>query len=267
MWHNQTKIDKMIHQFQELMADILSNPMSSLFIVLNIILLECLLSVDNAAVLATMVMDLPEEKRNKALRYGIIGAYVFRGLALIFATLLVQIWWLKPIGGIYLMWMTYSYFKNRSTESGGGEENSVDKKGSWLYRVTVNYIGVFWATIAMVEIMDMAFSIDNVFAVVAFSKNMILICFGVFVGILAMRFISQGFVKLLEKYKFLETCAFVVIGILGLKLFASLLVHYVPSLSWIDSELFDWIMSGVTLLVFLLPIMTHKLFNWPKSKN
>jgi predicted tellurium resistance membrane protein TerC len=50
--------------------------------------------------------------------------------------------------------------------------------------------------------MDMAFSIDNVFAAVAFTPNIILVCIGVFIGILAMRFIAQWFVKLMEKYNF-----------------------------------------------------------------
>ena len=54
-------------------------------VVLNLIVIESLLSVDNAAVLATMVMDLPKEQREKALKYGILGAYVFRGLCLYFA--------------------------------------------------------------------------------------------------------------------------------------------------------------------------------------
>jgi predicted tellurium resistance membrane protein TerC len=70
-----------------------------LFIILNLILIESLLSVDNAAVLATMVLDLPPSERPRALRYGIIGAYVFRGLSLIFASWLIKIWWLKPLGG------------------------------------------------------------------------------------------------------------------------------------------------------------------------
>ena len=246
----------MTQSIMEMFAEIFSNPLSAVFLILNITMLEILLSIDNAAVLATMVMDLPTEKRNKALKYGIIGAYVFRGLALIFAGLLTQIWWLKPIGGIYLMWMAWSYFKGMSTE--GKEDDVIDKNSNWLYKMTVGYLGIFWSTVIMVEIMDMAFSIDNIFAVVAFSKNMVLICFGVFVGILAMRFVAQKFVLLMEKYKFLETCAFVVIGILGIKLFASLLVHFYPEMAWIDSENFDWIMSGVTLAIFIVPLMFHK---------
>ena len=64
----------------ELFQDIINNPQSSIAIVLNLILIESLLSIDNAAVLAVMVMDLDEKQRERALKYGIIGAYVFRGI-------------------------------------------------------------------------------------------------------------------------------------------------------------------------------------------
>ena len=90
--------------------DIINNPLVSGGIILNLIVIESLLSVDNAAVLATMVMDLPAEQRKKALRYGIFGAYIFRGLALIFAAVLIKIWWLKPIGGLYLFYLVMSSF-------------------------------------------------------------------------------------------------------------------------------------------------------------
>ena len=72
----------MFETLNTLWQDIISHPGASLAIIGNLIIIESLLSVDNAAVLATMVMDLPKEQREKALRYGIWGAYVFRGLAL-----------------------------------------------------------------------------------------------------------------------------------------------------------------------------------------
>ncbi|MGB5030462.1 MAG: hypothetical protein WBO76_00005, partial [Saprospiraceae bacterium] len=84
---------------QESIQQILDNPEASLAIIGNLIIIESLLSVDNAAVLATMVMDLEPKQRAKALRYGILGAYIFRGLAMIFAAFLITIWWLKPLGG------------------------------------------------------------------------------------------------------------------------------------------------------------------------
>ena len=95
---------------QELFQQIIDKPVPSLTVVLNLILIESLLSVDNAAVLATMVLDLPKDQRKKALKYGILGAYVFRGICLLFAALLIQVWWFKPVGGIYLLILAIKYF-------------------------------------------------------------------------------------------------------------------------------------------------------------
>src|SRR3954468_16030703 len=99
---------------------------AGLLIILNLIVIESLLSVDNAAVLATMVMDLPKPQRKKALKYGILGAYLFRGLALILATYLVTIWWLKPLGGIYLIYLAGDYFYKKSGSK--AIDNSVVKE-------------------------------------------------------------------------------------------------------------------------------------------
>lgn len=72
-----------------------------ILIILNIVLLEIVLSIDNAVVMATMVNQLPIEQRKRAMNYGIVGAYIFRGIALVIASLLISMSWLKVIGGIY----------------------------------------------------------------------------------------------------------------------------------------------------------------------
>ncbi len=256
----------LIEQFNVLWQEIISRPGTSLAIIGNLIIIESLLSVDNAAVLATMVMDLPPKQRNKALKYGIWGAYFFRGLAMIFAAVLIKIWWLKPLGGLYLLYLVFDWYKGKQTEK--KEDDLIDKKSNWLYRVTVGSIGSFWATVCLVELMDMAFSIDNVFAAVAFTPNIILVCTGVFIGILAMRFIAQWFVKLMEKYTFLETAAFIVIGILGLKLLLSLYEHFFPESAiskFLGSHAADIGISVLTVSIFFVPIVTSMLFNVPKK--
>jgi YkoY family integral membrane protein len=252
---------------QELVQQILDNPGASLAIIGNLIIIESLLSVDNAAVLATMVMDLPEKQRDKALKYGIWGAYFFRGLAMIFAAFLIQIWWLKPLGGLYLLYLVYDYWKGKQTET--TEDDLIDKKSNWLYKATVGSLGSFWATVCLVELMDMAFSIDNVFAAVAFTPNIILVCVGVFIGILAMRFIAQWFVKLMSKYAFLEYAAFIVIAILGLKLTISVYEHFYPEAAlskFLSSHTADILVSGLTVAIFFIPILTSVIFNYPAKK-
>ena len=237
-------------------------------IIFNLIVIESLLSVDNAAVLATMVMDLPTTQRSKALKYGIIGAYVFRGLCLLFAAYLVNIWWLKPLGGLYLLYLAYDHFRFKAKVN---EDETVEKETVWIYRIIKGTLGQFWATVVLVEVMDIAFSIDNVFAAVALTSNVYLVCFGVFVGILAMRFVAQAFVTLMEKYKFLETIAFLVIALLGVKLTLSLYSHFYEQSEFaqiMDGEKAGIYFSIITIGLFAIPLASSALLNFPaKSKN
>jgi YkoY family integral membrane protein len=241
---------------------------AGVLIILNLILIESLLSVDNAAVLATMVMDLPTEQRKKALKYGIFGAYFFRGICLLLASWLVKVWWLKPLGGFYLIYLCIDYFitkhktNQKDLEDDGIDNDSVKKEENRIFKWLKRFVTPFWATVALVELMDLAFSIDNVFAAVAFTDNIYLICTGVFIGILTMRFVAQAFVKLMEKFPFLETAAYIVIGILGLKLSLSVICHFLENSKfcfYFESERADLFLSLITVLVFVLPVLFNLL--------
>ncbi|MEI8032759.1 MAG: DUF475 domain-containing protein [Chlorobiaceae bacterium] len=249
---------------QELVRHILEHPLPSLLVIGNLVVIESLLSVDNAAVLATMVMDLPDKKRSAALKYGIAGAYLFRGLSLLFASFLVQVWWLKPLGGLYLLYLFVAWVRGKRTPE--KTDDYFDKERSWFYRWSSGRLGTFWSTVLLIEVMDLAFSIDNIFAAVAFSDNILLVWTGVFMGILAMRFVASGFVRLMERYPFLEIAAFIVIGLLGIKLTLSLAEHFYPAaplVGFMEGSQADMLTSAVTVAIFTLPMLTSKLFNYP----
>ena len=72
-------------------------------IILSLVILEGLLSVDNALVLAAMVKHLPEKQQSLALKAGLIGAYVLRGVALLFVGFLIANPWIRLVGGGYLI--------------------------------------------------------------------------------------------------------------------------------------------------------------------
>jgi len=292
----------------------------ALSVIANLILLESLLSVDNAAVLATMVMDLPDQKqRSRALKYGIIGAYMFRGICLILAVYLHKVLWLKALGGFYLLKLAVDHFKEdlrygvlgvkifqivgllsfmlfdksegiaiwsvkillaiyvswlsvsiAQKHSPATSEEHKEKEPSSNRGLFHKMIGPFWGTVIAVEMVDLAFSLDNIFAAVAFTDKIGLICLGVFIGILAMRVAAQGFVRLMQRYPSLEAAAFSVIGILGIKL---LLSSYTCSLLkentlciMLESHTADFVTSGLTVCVFIAPILWTKLLK-PANKD
>ena len=215
--------------------------MTEVLIFLNIMILEIVLSIDNAAVLAAMVKELPKGQQKKALTYGIAGAYVFRGLALLFASVLIKLVWLKVAGGLYLMYLAYNALST-----------NVEQGGESKMTIKIPFLSALWSTIVAIEMMDLVFSIDNVFAAVAFTPNLWLICGGVFVGILAMRFATTKFVKVLEKNPILERVAYWVIGALGLKLVSSYWLHD------LNTEAIDAVFSILTLLAFVVPLIIKK---------
>lgn len=232
-----------------------------ILIILIIIAVEVVLSFDNAAVLAVIVnKNLPPHQRKKALKYGLFGAYLFRGLSLFMVS------WLlanpsvgtvfKILGGLYLIRLAYT---GLTPNKDSVEEGEV----TWAYDLIARMgIGAFWSTIIVVEFVDLVFSLDNLIAVVSLSENFWIIMCGVAIGILAMRFVAGFFSKLLEKYPSLEMSAYIVIGLLGIKLILSGVADYVSCLSGIkmvmESHFFDLAFSLAMMAIFFLPIMLNR---------
>lgn len=246
------------------------DPKTALMVILNLILIESLLSIDNAAVLATMVMDLPPADRKRALRIGLILAYIFRGTALIFASILIKIKVLKLLGGGYLVYLFLHFFYKKLFK----HEDILEQENEELPKEVkhprkIPGLSIFWSTVVMVELMDLTFSLDNVFAAVAFTDNIYLVCLGVFIGIITMRIVAGYFVKLMERFPFLDIIAFFIIGILGIRLCLDFICGYYPDnilCVYLEGEHADFWFSMVTVGVFAVPILTSWLFNFPKKK-
>ena len=241
----------------------------NILIILNLFILESLLSVDNAAVLAIMVKDLPSTEKKGALRWGLLGAYLFRGTCLFVAAWLVKILWLKILGGVYLLYLVYGHF----TPQNDSIEEASETKDSKIFQYASKLgLNKFWATVALVEVMDLAFSIDNIFAAVALSNNFYIVMTGVALGILAMRFVAGWFVGLIEKYPSLERSAFIAIALLGVKLIFAGIVDYVAPHSgvkdFISTHTFDLVFSSGVMLVFFAPFIGVYVGNsWAKFKD
>ncbi|MED4403800.1 TerC family protein [Metabacillus fastidiosus] len=187
----------------EAIQEIFTNP-ASWGIIGTLIILEGLLSADNALVLAVMVKHLPPKQQKRALFYGILGAYVFRFLAIGLGVFLIKITWIKVAGGLYLIWLVVQYFIKKNKE----DENVENKQMG------------FWRTVLAVELMDIAFSIDSVIAAFGVSDQIWVLFVGGMLGVLMMRGVAQVFLALIAKVPELETAAFILIAIIGTKMIA-----------------------------------------------
>ena len=145
-----------------------------------LVILEGLLSADNAMVLAVLVLGLPKEQQRKALRYGIVGAFAFRTLATIFAAQMIQLRIVQLIGGLYWCGCRTSISSAAATPRSGG---SRCKRGpGWD-------LSAFWATVVKVELTDIVFAIDSILVAVAMSPKLWVVMTGGILGIVAMRMV------------------------------------------------------------------------------
>lgn len=199
----------------------------------SLIILEGLLSADNALVLAIMVKHLPKRRQKKALFYGIFGAYLFRFIAIGLGIYLIKIWWIKGAGALYLLWMAFQFFFMGKAAK---EEFSSSPMG-------------FWRTVLAVEIMDIAFSIDSVLAAFGVSDQIWVLYLGGIFGVMMMRGVAQIFLALIERYPELETTAYVLIGIIGGKMMASVFGILIS----------DRIFFSTLIAVFLSTFVIHHL--------
>jgi tellurite resistance protein TerC len=179
-------------------------------VIVSLIIIEGLLSVDNALAIAAMARHLPENQQKLALRWGIIGAYGFRGLCMAFAAWIIENPWLKIGGAVYLVYLMCKHFADAEEEENEGGGDGLAEKG-------------LIATIISIEFMDLSLSVDNVVAAVAMSPKLWVVCTGVFIGILALRFVAGACLKLIEKFPILEETAFLLIGYVGFILVYELL--------------------------------------------
>lgn len=234
-------------------------PLEILFIIAQLIFLEGILSIDNAAVLGAMVSHLPVDQpvpwprgwrhfgrtmqplvgnqRAAALKVGLLGAYIGRGLMLLFATVIVANPWLRLVGAIYLIKIAVAHLGRLPGD------RSVDHQTAHALSDVAQK--AFWATVVSVELADLAFSLDNVVAAVSLSTEFWVIMIGVALGIITMRFAATLFTVLIEREPVLVPAAFLLILNIGLETAAAEIFGV---------EIGIWLKFGISLLTLLLAV-------------
>jgi len=213
-----------------------SDTIGIISIVIQLIFLEGILSIDNAAVLGAMVSVLPRDKpvpyppplkfllpfTNKylgmqqmaALKVGLLGAYFGRALMLVLATWVIANPLLKVLGALYLVKLA---FEHLSEPDQPGEETYLDEQRAAR--------SSFWVVVLNVELADLAFSLDNVVAAVALSDQLWVVLLGVALGIVTMRFAAGIFTWMIRREPILATAAYIVVLNIGVELLLAEFYH------------------------------------------
>jgi YkoY family integral membrane protein len=212
---------------------------SDLFTIGVLIVLEGLLSADNALVMAVMVLGLPERQRHKALKYGLIGAFVFRFLTTLVAFWLLQLAFAKLVGGLYLLYLPYQHFMGSGDSS---EQRRTPPKAKPMFGLSA-----FWATIVKVELMNLVFSIDSILAAVAMSPKIWVVMAGGILGIVAMRIVVGQLLALIQRYPAIVDGAFIIIAWVGIKL----VMEYLHAEHFIPFEVPQWASLSLIVIIFI----------------
>ena len=204
-----------------------------------LVILEGLLSADNALVVAVMILGLPRRQQKLALRYGLFGAFAFRIAATLLAVYLIRIAWVKLLGGLYLVYLTYQHF----FQSGDAQQRSQPRPAKpWMG------LPALWGTIVKVELVNVAFSVDSILVAVAMSRKTWVVLAGGLIGIVAMRVVIAQLLVIVRKYPTLVDGAFVIIAFVGTKL----LMEYAHAMGWIHFEPSRWVSLTVIAVTFLI---------------
>ena len=217
-----------------------------------LVVLEALLSADNAMVLAILVLGLPRTEQRKALRYGIVGAFTFRIAATLLAVYLKDIQFVLLLGAVYLLWLPYQHFS--------GHPEGTDRRAP---RPATSWFGLspFWSTVARVELTDIVFAIDSILVAVALSDKTWVIVTGGLLGVIAMRAVIGRLLALVTRYPTLVDGAFVIIGWVAIKL----ILEFLHSAGWVHFEVPKWLSLGLIAVIFAVSLFLARRRDAPIS--
>ncbi|MBC8104972.1 MAG: hypothetical protein H7Z14_00145 [Anaerolineae bacterium] len=220
---------------------------SDLAIIGLLIVLEGVLSIDNALVLGLLAKRLPKHQQQRALTYGLVGAFVFRIIAIALASLLLKWWIVKLLGGAYLIYVAVNHFffdKNHEDDDGLAHAHDEAMTPEQEREAIASHtpmpvltavlpkgrkLAKFWPTVFVIEMTDIAFAIDSILAAIALVSGvphdpkeihpkLWVVVSGGFMGVVLMRFAAVMFIKLLDRFPNFETAAYLLVTIIGGKL-------------------------------------------------
>jgi YkoY family integral membrane protein len=211
-----------------------------------LIALEGLLSADNAMVLAVLVLGLPRAEQRQALRYGILGAFGFRILAILLAASLIKVRFVMLVGAAYLLWLPFHHFTGHADAA---ERQKPRKATSWLG------LSPFWSTVVKVELTDIVFAIDSILVAVAMSNKLWVIITGGILGVIAMRMVVGQLLALVQRYPALVDGAFIIIAWVGLKL----CWEFAHEAGYVHFAIPQWFSLSLIVVIFTAAFVYAKL--------
>ena len=192
----------------------------------QIIIINIMLSGDNAVVIALASRSLPPKQQKSAIIFGSVGAIVLRVILTFFAVMLLELPYLKLLGGIALLWIGASMLDD------DGGEAELDAHSH------------LWAAIRVIIIADFIMSLDNVIGVAAAAKgNIVLLILGLGISIPLIIWGSQIILKLMDRFPIIITLGAALLGWVAGEMLVS------------DSAVSGWIEANAHFLDYAVPVV------------
>ncbi|MBI5584795.1 MAG: TerC family protein [Deltaproteobacteria bacterium] len=166
---------------------------------LSIVLIDLILAGDNAVVIAMAVRSLPRQQRSRGIAFGAGAAVILRVALTFFASQLLQVNFIKFIGGAVIIWIAFKLFVEGAPQEEAKQEARTLAQAIWV-----------------IIIADLTMSTDNVLAVAGASKgNLFLLLFGLALSIPFVVFTSNLLSMLMDKYPAIIYIGAAVLGRVG----------------------------------------------------
>lgn len=202
----------------------------------QIILIDILLGGDNAIVIALACRNLPAELRLKGILWGTAGAIAIRIVLIAFAVSMLQVPYIKLLGGLLLLWIGIKLLA--ADDGGHGEIRASDR---------------LLTAVKTIVIADLVMSVDNVIAVASAAEvnggehQLLLVIFGILVSIPIIVWGSTVVLKLMERFSIIIT--------LG----AGLLGYLAGGMVFSDVGLTRWIQAYLPYHEFFIPALNTQI--------
>ena len=162
----------------------------------QIILIDIVLSGDNAVVIALACRNLTPEQRKTGIFWGVAGAIGLRVVLTVFAALVMNLPWLKLVGGLLLIWIAVKLMLPE-------EEEGHDIQAS----------AHLWGAVKTIIVADFVMSLDNVIAVAgAAHGSLALLLFGLAVSIPLIVWSSQLILRWMERWPWIVLLGAALLG-------------------------------------------------------
>lgn len=207
--------------------------------VLQIIVIDILLGGDNAVVIAMASRRLPAQQRSKAIFWGVFGAIALRVVLIFFALQLLQIPYLKIVGGVLLLWIGVKLLTPQ--EDGG---HKID--------ASAHLIGA----IKTIVVADAVMSLDNVIAIAAAAKGSVgLVVFGLVVSVPIIVWGSKFVLVLMDRFPVVIVAGAALLGWIA----GDMLAHDVVVKDWVVANA-AWLKYGAPVIGAALVVLAGKMF-------